>query len=104
MLLDQFISSLFPEARMFLKERRVTKLQKSVDLVDQSTTTRGVYPKPDSSFDKGRPLLQLRRGKLLPQTPLPPRRTRSRSPLALSVTTVEKLVTFVLGVPRILQL
>ena len=51
-LLDQFISSLSPEARMFLKERRVTTLQDAVQLADQWTTAHSAYPRHDTTSDK----------------------------------------------------
>lgn len=46
-LLDQFISSLSAEARMFLKEHKVSTLEEAVQLTDQWTTAHAAYPKHD---------------------------------------------------------
>ena len=52
MLLDQFISSLSSELRMFLKERDVSTLAEAVRLADQWTTAHGAYPRHEHSHRK----------------------------------------------------
>lgn len=45
MVLDQFLSSLTPELRLFVKERRTTKLQDAVQLADDWASAHNAYPK-----------------------------------------------------------
>ena len=53
MILDQFISALSPELRMFIKEHNVTKLDEAVSLADNWSSAHGSYPKrnPDKGKD-----------------------------------------------------
>ncbi|XP_076067759.1 uncharacterized protein LOC143040565 [Oratosquilla oratoria] len=70
-VLDQFLASLIPDIRLFIKEQSVTSLESAVAKADDWASTHKAYPKPNTNYASGKTSFSRRKTNVVESLPPP---------------------------------
>ncbi|XP_076057552.1 uncharacterized protein LOC143035027 [Oratosquilla oratoria] len=70
-VLDQFLASLIPDIRLFIKEQSVTSLESAVTKADDWASAHKAYPKPNTNYASGKTSFPRRKTNVVESLPPP---------------------------------
>ncbi|XP_076033642.1 uncharacterized protein LOC143020782 [Oratosquilla oratoria] len=70
-VLDQFLASLIPDIRLFIKEQSVTSLESAVVKADDWASAHKAYPKPNTNYASGKTSFPRRKTNVVESLPPP---------------------------------
>ncbi|XP_076053612.1 uncharacterized protein LOC143032622 [Oratosquilla oratoria] len=70
-VLDQFLASLIPDIRLFIKEQSVTSLESAVAKADDQASAHKAYPKPNTNYASGKTSFPCRKTNVVVSLPPP---------------------------------